>query len=289
VKKESYSYTVLRYVHDVATGEALNLGVVLHAPASRYLGARLQTNAGRLKEAYPGLDGKLHRALIRSLQTAFDAAAQRYAEELPLSGKPDTLDTRIHEVLRPDDSSLQWGAPGGGLCADPARELEWLYDRLVLAHDRKGSRKGRSDDVVWGQYRMPLQRAKVLSHLKPRAVLSEVEQVEVDFPNAWQNGCWHYLQPFSLDLVKIESIRDKAHRFIGEMAGLGNALRGDHLYLMLGEPSGASARKTMDRSLNLIHASLQERNLAHDFIYEAEAESFAQKLGEKMRLHLHGS
>lgn len=284
--KTPYTFTVLRYVHDTATGESLNIGVVAHAPSARYLGARFQTNSGRLKEAFPGLDAGLHRSLMRNLQAAFDCAAVRYAEELPLSGRPDTLETRLHEVLRSDDSSLQWRAPGGGLCADPATELEWLYQRLVLAHDKKAARKGRSDDAVWGQYRIPLQRAKVLPHLKPHSVFSQVEQVEVEFPNAWRNGCWHYLMPFSLDLVKTDSIRDKAHKFIGEMAGLGGAIRDDHVYLMLGEPEGEAACKTMERSLNLIHASLNEKGLVHDFVREHEAESFSAELGRRVSAHL---
>lgn len=284
--KTPYTYTVLRYVHDAATGESLNIGVVLHAPSLRYLGARFQSHAGRLKEAFPGLDTTVHRSLMRALQAAFDASAVRYAEELPFSGRPDILETRLHEVLRPDDSSLRWSAPGGGLCADPATELEWIYRRLVLAHDKKSARKGRSDDAVWGQYRIPLQRAKVLPHLKPRAVFSEVEQVEVEFPNAWKNGCWHYLLPFSLDLVKTDSIRDKAHKFIGEIAGLGGAIRGDHIYLMLGEPEGDAARNTMERSLNLIHASLNEKNLAHDFVREREADAFSVELGRRVSAHL---
>jgi hypothetical protein len=35
----SYTYTVLRYVHDVTSGEFVNVGVALHAPQARYLGA----------------------------------------------------------------------------------------------------------------------------------------------------------------------------------------------------------------------------------------------------------
>ena len=33
-EKQAYSYTVLRYIHDVVSGEALNVGVVMHAPAA---------------------------------------------------------------------------------------------------------------------------------------------------------------------------------------------------------------------------------------------------------------
>jgi hypothetical protein len=66
------------------------------------------------------------------------------------------------------------------------------------------------------------------------------------------------------------------------MAGLGGAIRGDHLYLMLGEPASDAARRTMERSLNLIHASLKEKSLADDFVREHEADFFLAELGRRV-------
>jgi hypothetical protein len=34
---QPYTYTILRYVHDIRTGEFLNVGVVLHVPATHNL------------------------------------------------------------------------------------------------------------------------------------------------------------------------------------------------------------------------------------------------------------
>ena len=33
-EKQAYSYSVLHYIHDVVSGESLNVGVVMRAPAS---------------------------------------------------------------------------------------------------------------------------------------------------------------------------------------------------------------------------------------------------------------
>ena len=49
-EKQAYSYTVLRYVHDVVSGEALNVGVVMHAPAAGFLKVRTRKNVDRLKQ-----------------------------------------------------------------------------------------------------------------------------------------------------------------------------------------------------------------------------------------------
>jgi hypothetical protein len=271
--KTPYTYTLLRYVHDVAAGEVLNVGVVVHAPSVRYLGTRIQTKYGRLTRAFPSMNGELHRSVMRSLQTALDSAAVRYHEELSFSDLPDTLEARLHEVLRPDDSSLQWSPPGGGLTEDPAQELESLYKRMVALNDPGMPRHGRTDDDVWGYYRAPLQRAKVLPHLVAHQVITPLDQIE--FPNALKNGKWHFLHPLSLDLIDPNDIRKKAHTLIGQMAGLSSAMTGSHLYLMLGEASQQQQRVAMDRALNLINHNL---TVEHTIIREAEAESFSRSL-----------
>ena len=46
-KKFPYTYTILRYVHDVMTGEFINVGVVMHVPSQRQLLARTRTTIGR--------------------------------------------------------------------------------------------------------------------------------------------------------------------------------------------------------------------------------------------------
>jgi hypothetical protein len=39
IMKLAYTYPLLRYVHDVASGEFANVGVVLFSPNARYAGA----------------------------------------------------------------------------------------------------------------------------------------------------------------------------------------------------------------------------------------------------------
>ena len=55
-EKQAYSYTVLRHIHDVVSGERLNVGVVMHAPAVGFLKVRTRKTVDRLKQALPDLD-----------------------------------------------------------------------------------------------------------------------------------------------------------------------------------------------------------------------------------------
>jgi hypothetical protein len=38
-ERTPYSYAVLRYVHDIGTGEFINVGVVVSAPSVSFVGA----------------------------------------------------------------------------------------------------------------------------------------------------------------------------------------------------------------------------------------------------------
>jgi len=49
--KTAYTYTVLRYVHDIATGEFLNVGVALLATERHYVNALCRTTVAGVAQA----------------------------------------------------------------------------------------------------------------------------------------------------------------------------------------------------------------------------------------------
>jgi hypothetical protein len=275
-----YTYRVLRYLHDPATGEGLNVGVLVYAPALRWLEARFNLNAGRLKRAFPSLDVDIHRALMRRLKTRFEAAALTCAHELPFAERPSDLVGWANTILREDDSSLQWATEGGGITADPERELRELYERMVLRHQARVGRHGREDSDIWNLYRAPLLRTGAVGHLTRHAVRTELD--EMTFDHAWKNGQWHCLQPLSLDLLEPESIRNKGHRLLGEVSGVREALDGHTLYLLLGEPKDGPSRKAAERTLNLLHARLDVR---YELVRETEATAFGDRLSHDILTH----
>jgi hypothetical protein len=264
MKKLAYTFTTLRYVHDVASGESLNVGVAIHVPSSRFVGARIQTNYGRLKKAFPALDG----------------------EEQELALWPDYKDvcSVVAAILPHDDSSLRWSEMAGGLTSDPETELEHLYSRLVLANEISRSDKGRDDDLIWSQFRAPLAREKVLVHLTHHKIVAQSD--EVGFEHAWRNREWHCLLPFSLDLLDPDSIKDKAHRVLGQMVGVREQISDHRLYLMVGEPQLEKCRNAANRALTLLHANLP---LPSEIIREQEAESFSREFAAKIRANDHGT
>src|ERR1700677_5260851 len=73
--KTNYSTIILRYIHDVVTGEFANIGVVVYAPDQRFLEARFTTSYERLNAVFLKIDHLHFRALMRYMSNRFDEIA----------------------------------------------------------------------------------------------------------------------------------------------------------------------------------------------------------------------
>lgn len=129
--KSSYTYTILRYCHDTATGEFVNAGVVLYAPEGRFAGARCRKTLGRVSKVFPEVNGAVFRSLMRHIEGEIRGFGTRLREELAFEHPPVSAMDIARSVLPVDDSSLQWSPPGRGLTEHPEKTLESLFERFV--------------------------------------------------------------------------------------------------------------------------------------------------------------
>ena len=154
-KSQAYSYTILRYVHDVVSGEALNVGVVMHAPETSFLAVRTRKTTGRLKHVFPDLDKQAFVNAMRAVDRGF-ASIGKGAKGEPLFDPQSDARRLALKVLPDDDSALQWSPVGTGLTAHPANTFERLYERYVARFDRKTDHRRRTDDDIWRPVREKL-------------------------------------------------------------------------------------------------------------------------------------
>lgn len=70
--KTSYSYSILRYVHDTTTGEFANVGVVVYSREGRYASALCRTTYARLSRTFPGMDGDAFKGMMRFVQSRIE-------------------------------------------------------------------------------------------------------------------------------------------------------------------------------------------------------------------------
>ena len=125
--RNQFQYAIVRVVPDIARGECVNAGVVLLCRPKRYLGARVGLDTARLSAISPGLAPE-------SVQPHLDAIV-RIANGDPDGGPIARLGIaeRFHWLVAPSSTIIQASDAHTGLCADPAKELDHLFESLVVA------------------------------------------------------------------------------------------------------------------------------------------------------------
>jgi hypothetical protein len=274
----AYSYTVLRYIHDTTTGEFVNVGVALCSPEARYASATCRPTYGRLSKVFPGVNGEHFRSLMKLIQARIEELGDRYAQELPLS-EIKTASEFAKAILPHDDSSLQWSPLGTGRTDDPSRTLEKLYERMVMRYDEKPQRESRTDEDVWKHFKRTLEERQVLRHFQPKKIA--VQDDEIEFEYAWKNGVWHCLEPVSFDLVEAESIKDKAHRCLGEIISIKDAQEHFKLYLLVGQPRTDKLLSAFNNAMSI----LRKIPIDKEIFFEQDAASLADMVANEVALH----
>ncbi len=277
-QQTTYTYTVLRYVHDTTTGEFVNVGVALYSPDARYANALCRGTYGRLSKVFPGVNGEHFKSLMRHIEARFEEVGAQFAGHLPFDA-PNSVEEIARRILPADDSSLQWSAVGSGRTADPASTLESLFERMVMRYEDRASRERRSEDDVWRLFRRGLETHQLLQHLEPHTIA--VEDDEIQFQHTWQNGVRHCLEPVSFDLSSAESIRDKAHRWLGRIASIADASEKFRLYFMVAEPQEPGLENAFASALSILGKVPVKTAIFH----ERQVEDMANLMAAEVSMH----
>lgn len=122
----AYSFAVLCVVPHPHLGTGVPIGLILHARTAQFIGLRVLTDPAELAARAPGVDVELLCRYLDGLRAV--------AEGDPGAGPVALLPSseRFHWLTAPRSDVLQAGRVHGGLCQDPAHELE----RLFAAHVR---------------------------------------------------------------------------------------------------------------------------------------------------------
>lgn len=121
----AYQYVVLRLVPRVDREEFINVGVVLYCQATEFLDAAWELDETRARALSPTCDVEGVRAVLEHVQAVCRGETGR---GLPTLDKPGQ---RFGWIIAPRSTVVQPGQVHGGLCVDPATELERLLTHLV--------------------------------------------------------------------------------------------------------------------------------------------------------------
>jgi hypothetical protein len=120
-----YSYAIVRVVPRVERGEQINVGVILYAPELRFLAARIELDAARVRAFAPEAD----LPLIEQHLQSFQGIADGNPDAGPLAALPQS--DRFHWLTAPRSTIIQTSPVHTGLCADPDAALEDLLNDFV--------------------------------------------------------------------------------------------------------------------------------------------------------------
>ena len=280
--KTQYSFTIVRYVHDVVGGEFVNVGVVLYAPDQDYVDAMCTKKYGRLSNLFIDVDGAQFRSLMHFLEVRIDEARQSLQNELQFDGKPTDVSEIVARIIPKDDSSFQFSPSGSGLTADPQRTIEELFERYVERYAQRREIVARDDQDIWKTFRGPLEQKRVVKYLHPHQIIAR--DYDHEFEHAWKNSQWHVLEPISFDLENSSSIKDKAARWLGRAVALQTSREQFKLFLLLGKPRSEQLLQAYTNAENILNRIPVDKVL----VREEEADSFASSVESDIARHSAG-
>lgn len=120
-----YSFAVLCAVPHVHLSGCVPVGVVLYAPTADFVGMRALLDPAVLAARVPDVDAELLARYLAVYQAV--CAGEVAAGPLALGAPAE----RFHWLTAPRSDVLQSGPVHEGLCTDPARTLEVLFEVSV--------------------------------------------------------------------------------------------------------------------------------------------------------------
>ena len=279
--REPYSYVVLRYVHDVLTGEFVNVGLVMVVPGRALILTKARKTFSRIKSVFPDLDGDSYKRAIEAIDRGMKSVQRSLKSEGLFKGDR-TAGDYARVALPLDDSSLQWSPIGAGLTMDPQKTFDQLYLRLVARYDRTSPHR-RSDEDVWRPVEAKLKEQGVAIDLEAKRIQGSTDSVE--FRHAWKNGRWHAYEPLSFDLADADNIKDKARRWLGHLSAVKVGATDDlQVHFLVGRPQNSSLIPAYRNALEI----LRQVPFENEVFEEDQIDYVVSRIEDEVRHHRHG-
>jgi hypothetical protein len=87
------------------------------------------------------------------------------------------------------------------------------------------------------------------------------------------------LEPVSLDLKTADNIKDKAHRWLGQVVSVEDSGDAFKLYLLLGAPQAEELRPAFDQARSILQRTLSSK---HEIFTEDQAEQFGDRIAREV-------
>lgn len=202
----------------------MNIGVLLYAGEASFLELAVRGWDGRITAAYPDIN----KAAFTEDLKQISRAVRRFSRDHllnpdMLSGAKDwecqtssgNVASNIASLIASGlDSSYTWADGGVGVCTQPEKQLDKLYQRFVAPYDKEKARVARSDEQVWSEVSKLIVARKLAEKIESEPRI-HTELGPIKFQAGYQNGAFHAIQSLSFDLADEDGIGAKAGKWCG--------------------------------------------------------------------------
>jgi hypothetical protein len=280
MNKIPYTYSIIKYIHDPAVGESLNVGAIVLSPEAQFLDVKLDYHYERLSKTFAGFNGEQFKRTLENFASVLEEYKSEITGTLWQSSEfPKDIRSIVSHIWPDQGLSFQIGPILAGITPDPNTALQEIFDRMVASQYERQKRETRTDQEVWSTYHKPLIKTQAAKKLIVQVVCTPAITLKLD--HVFKNDNLHILQPVSMDYAQEASIQEKASKWLGHAMGMEGYPDLGVLYLLLGRPQLAKHRDAYIRAKNLLH----KMRIKHEFVEEEEADIFAQLITEYMKEH----
>jgi len=271
-----YEFALIRYVHNAASGECVNVGLAMLVSQTRRLRVQFNTRYGRIGQFFQdSFDGNHYRNVVRNLTDKFDELSEAFRSEggmFPtIQDLPENLGGLMSLVLPEDSTTFRSGPMCGGVIDDSDARFDELFRQFVTRHERP-IRQGRQESQIWSDFERTVSDRSPGTTLQPRK-LGTVDYA-YEFQGSYVNGTINVVEPISFDLLSGSSIVEKANGWVGRLVALRRGV--DFAFnAILAPPPEKKLRVDFDRARRLLAA---QDNLVQHLVIEGEEPGVLEQL-----------
>lgn len=275
---KTFQYQIVRYIHDLVTGEFVNVGVIVYQPDLRFLKAKFINRFGRISQFFNNVNGNHLLSTLRFFNQKLEIESERLGG---LFSNHSSLVEITSSILPKDDSALVCSDLMYGIDLKPDSFLEDNFERLVNKYLDEPNAEQRDDSWVWRKvYKEHFDRAGLTGKLTSHIISTGTDNIEFD--KAWKNGVWNIYQTLSFDLKRTDAIKNKVYRWSGILNEIEKTQEGFHMYFLT---SARSRHKSLNNFIQNTLIDERFNNLKVTLVDEQDAFEFAQKVKHEIEAH----
>lgn len=266
-----FQYCPLQYHYNSASGEVLNVGLLVLFPDQQKIAFVHPDKLNRLKAAYPNsVAERTLKAFFRGISGKVMALNRQPEIFNDYRNRP--LDFIDNEILIRDASSLQFGEIKTGVLYTEdlkhiVEQLRNLYLSLYELDEQETPK--HTEEFIIKTYRNLIKEGNG-QLFTTKKITENVQIGDYTFPFAWQNGTYNVVNPVSLDLKRPESIIRKATLNFGKITILETDVlqQNTHFDILLAKPKQRILIKPYEEAINILSKLKTARIWQEDQIEE---------------------